>query len=555
LTAAGAAYVEAFMLSSYPVPVPYNEPIRAYVPGSKERASIKAKLKSMRSEVVDIPLLINGEEVHTEKRRDAVIPHNHKHVLAHCSLATPELAQKAIDGAEAARKSWAAMPFQSRAAIFLRAADLLAGKYRDEVNAATMLGQSKTVFQAEIDAACELADFFRFNVYYAQRIQDEQPISSPGMWNQLKYRGLEGFVFAVSPFNFTSIGGNLPTSPVLMGGVAIWKPATTAIYSNWVVMKCLREAGLPAGVLQFLPFPGGSCSDVIFKSHYFAGVHFTGSTAVFNDFWRIIGENMDLYRNYPRIVGETGGKDFIFAHKSSNIKQLATAIVRGAFEYQGQKCSAASRGYFPKSIWPAVKAEVFAQLDEMKMGDIEDFGNFLGAVIDKNAYSTIKGYIDFARDADDAEIIYGGGCDDSVGYFIEPTLIEAKDPKFKSMEEEIFGPVFTFILYDDDKYEETLRIADGTSEYALTGAIFGDDREAVRFATDLLEHAAGNFYINDKPSGAVVGQQPFGGARKSGTNDKAGSMYNLLRWTSVRTVKETFAAAEHFSYPFLSSED
>lgn len=543
------------MLSSYPVPTPYNEAIRSYAPGSPERKAIKAKLKAMRKQVIDIPLLINGEEIQTDKKRDAVIPHKHAHVLAHCSLATPELAEMAIAGAEQARKSWAEMPFKARAAIFLRAADLLSGPYRDEVNAATMLGQSKTVFQAEIDAACELADFWRFNVYYAQRIMDEQPISSPGMWNQLQYRGLEGFVFAVSPFNFTSIGGNLPTSPVLMGGTAIWKPATTAIYSNWVIMKVLREAGLPAGVLQFLPFPGGSCSDAIFKSPYFAGVHFTGSTAVFNNFWKTIGENMDIYRNYPRIVGETGGKDFIFAHSSSNVKQLATAIVRGAFEYQGQKCSAASRGYIPASIWPALKDELFSQLKEIKMGDVEDFGNFMGAVIDKNAYRDIKGYIDFAREAKDAEIIFGGGCDDSVGYFIEPTMIQTTNPRFKSMEEEIFGPVFTFMVYEDEQYEETLHIADQTSEYALTGAIFGDDRDAVLLADNILKNAAGNFYINDKPSGAVVGQQPFGGARKSGTNDKAGSVYNLLRWTNIRTVKETLCAPTHFGYPFLSSED
>jgi 1-pyrroline-5-carboxylate dehydrogenase len=543
------------MLSSYSVPVPYNEPVRAYAPGSPERAAIKAKLKQMRSQVMEIPLLIDGEEVWTELRRDAVVPHQHSHVLAHCCLASPAEARRAVAGAEQARRRWAETPFEARAAIFLRAADLLSGPYRDEINAATMLGQSKTVYQAEIDAACELADFWRFNVYFARRIFDEQPISPPGMWNRLEYRGIEGFVFAVSPFNFTAIGGNLPTCPALMGATAIWKPATTAIYSNWVIMKVLREAGLPAGVIQFLPFPGGSCSDELFQSPHFAGVHFTGSTGVFNDFWRIIGENMDRYRNYPRIVGETGGKDFIFAHRSANIKQLATAIVRGAFEYQGQKCSAASRGYIPKSIWPALKEELFAQLDQVRMGDVEDFGNFLGAVIDKNAFRTIKGFIDHAREASDAEIIYGGGCDDSVGWFIEPTLIQTANPHFKSMEEEIFGPVFTFMVYDDDKYEETLRIADGTSEYALTGAIFGDDREAVRTADHLLQNAAGNFYINDKPTGAVVGQQPFGGARKSGTNDKAGSIYNLLRWTNFRTVKETFVAPTHFGYPFLSSEE
>jgi len=543
------------MLANYPVPIPYNEPIRSYAPGSPERASIKAKLRELRGQTLDIPLLVDGEELHTDTRRDAVIPHNHAHVLAHCSLATPEIARRAIEGAEKARRDWAETPFEDRAAIFLRAADLLSGRYRDEVNAATMLGQSKTVFQAEIDAACELADFWRFNVYYARRILDEQPISPPGMWNRLEYRGIEGFVFAVSPFNFTSIGGNLPTSPALMGAVSIWKPATTAIYSNWVIMKVLREAGLPAGVIQFLPFPGGSCSGEIFQSPHLAGIHFTGSTGVFNDFWREIGQNMDRYRSYPRIVGETGGKDFVFAHASADVRQLATAIVRGAFEYQGQKCSAASRGYVPKSLWPALREELFAQLDQVRMGDVEDFGNFLGAVIDKNAYRTIKGYVDHAREAADAEIVHGGGCDDSVGWFIEPTLVQTSNPRFKSMEEEIFGPVFTFMVYDDAKYEETLRLADATSEYALTGAVFARDRAAVRLADGVLKNAAGNFYVNDKPTGAVVGQQPFGGARKSGTNDKAGSLFNLLRWTSVRTVKETFAAPTHFGYPFLSSED
>jgi 1-pyrroline-5-carboxylate dehydrogenase len=542
------------MLPSYPVPIPYNEPIRAYTPGSAERISIQAKLKEMRSQVIDIPLLINGEEIHTPQRRDAVMPHRHAHVLAHCSLATPELAQQAVEGAEQARRLWAELPFCARAAIFLRAADLLCGKYRDEVNAATMLGQSKTVFQAEIDSACELADFWRFNVYFAQQIQDIQPISSPGMWNRLDYRGLEGFVFCVSPFNFSSIGGNLPTSPALMGCSAIWKPATTAIYSNWVIMKVLREAGLPAGVIQFLPFPGGSCSDVIFNSPRLAGIHFTGSTGVFNDFWRLIGERMDTYKSYPRIVGETGGKDFIFAHASADVKQLATAVVRGAFEYQGQKCSAASRGYFPKSLWPALKDELFAQLGQVKMGDVEDFTNFVGAVIDKGAFRTIKGYLDHAQAAPDAEIIWGGGCDDSQGYFIEPTLIQTTNPRYKSMEEEIFGPVFTFLVYEDDTYEETLRLADATSEYALTGAVFARDRQAVLTADRILKGAAGNFYINDKPTGAVVGQQPFGGARKSGTNDKAGSLFNLLRWTSVRTVKETYAAPTHFAYPFLAPD-
>ena len=543
------------MLSSYPVPTPYNEPVRAYAPGSPERASIRAKLKEMSAEVREIPLFINGNEVHSDKQHTSVMPHKHAHVIGHCSLATPELAQQAMEGAEQARKAWAEMPFRARAAIFLRAAELLSGKYRDEINAATMLAQSKTVFQAEIDAACELADFWRFNVYYAQRIMDEQPISPKGMWNQLQYRGLEGVVLAVSPFNFTSIGGNLPTSPVLMGCTAIWKPATTAIYSNWVVMKILREAGLPEGVIQFLPFPGGSCTDAIMKSPYFAGVHFTGSTGVFNHFWKYIGDNIDLYRNYPRIVGETGGKDFIFVHKSADPVNVATNVIRGAFEYQGQKCSAASRGYFPKSLWPAIWEEIERQMKQVRMGDPADFGNFLCAVIDKKAFDSIKGYIDCARDTKDASIIMGGNCDDSVGYFIEPTIIHARDPRFKTMEEEIFGPVFTFYLYEDEAFEEALELCDTTSAYALTGAIFANDREAVEIASRKLVNASGNFYINDKPTGAVVGQQPFGGARKSGTNDKAGSMYNLLRWTNIRTVKETLHPVQHFGYPFLSSEE
>ncbi len=543
------------MLNSYSVPVPVNEGIRAYAPGSPERASIRSKLAELRGQVLEIPLLIDGEEVHTAEGREAVMPHRHTHLLARCSLAQGEHARRAVEGAERARLKWAETPFAARAAVFLRAADLLAGPYRDEVNAATMLCQSKTVLQAEIDAACELADFWRFNVYYAQRIHDEQPISSPGMWNRLEYRGLEGFVFAVSPFNFTSIGGNLPTSPVLMGGSAVWKPATTAIYSNWVVMKVLREAGLPDGVIQFLPFPGGACSREIFDSPHFAGVHFTGSTAVFNDFWKQIGDRIDRYRNYPRIVGETGGKDFIFAHRSADVRHLASNVIRGAFEYQGQKCSAASRGYFPKSLWPALREELLEQMRQVRMGDPENFGNFLCAVIDRNAFNSIKEYIDYARASADAEIILGGGCDDGVGYFIEPTLIQTEDPGFKTMEEEIFGPVFTFMLYDDEKYEETLEIADRTSVYSLTGALFGTDREALELGQRVLRNAAGNFYLNDKPTGAVVGQQPFGGARKSGTNDKAGSMYNLLRWTSIRTVKETLAPIAHFGYPFLSGED
>jgi 1-pyrroline-5-carboxylate dehydrogenase len=543
------------MLSSYAVPIPVNEPVRQYAPGSPERAAIRRKLAELRAVTPSIPLLINGQERLTATRRKAVMPHNHAHVLAECSLASPTEAAEAVEGALAALPAWAAMPFEERAAIFLRAADLLAGPYRDEINAATMLGQSKTVFQAEIDAACELVDFLRFNVFFARRMMDEQPISPAGMWNRLDYRGLEGFVFAVSPFNFTSIGGNLPTSPALMGSVAIWKPATTAIYSNWVFMRILREAGLPAGVIQFLPFAGGSCSEVLLGHPGLAGIHFTGSTGVFNSFWKTVGDNMDGYRNYPRIVGETGGKDFIFAHSSSSAIPLATAMVRGAFEFQGQKCSAASRAYIPRSLWPAVKAEVGRQLGQIRMGDPEDFGNFVGAVIDANAFRSISGYIEHARQSPDAEIVFGGTCDDSVGWFIEPTVIQARTPDYRSMVEEIFGPVLTVFVYEDEAYEETLAIADRTSPYALTGAVFGNDRQAVALAGRMLRNAAGNFYINDKPTGAVVGQQPFGGARKSGTNDKAGSAYNLMRWTSIRTIKETFVPAEHFAYPFLSSED
>ncbi len=543
------------MLPSYPVPVPVNEPIKSYAPGTPERASLKAKLAELRSGHAEIPLFINGEECAGASSRKAVMPHNHAHVLGECQLAGPDEGQRAIDGAMQALPEWSSMPFEDRAAIFLKAADLLSGPFRDEINAATMLAQSKTAFQAEIDAACELADFLRFNVYYARRIYDEQPISSEGMWNRLEYRGLEGFTFAVSPFNFTSIGGNLPTSPILMGGVSIWKPATTAIYSNWVFMKILREAGLPAGVLQFLPFPGGSLSDLLMKHPSMAGIHFTGSTEVFEGFWKTVGENIRGYRNYPRIVGETGGKDFVFAHSSSDTTALATALVRGAFEYQGQKCSAASRAYIPESLWPAVRQEMESQLAEIRMGDPEDFGNFLNAVIDARAFASIRGYIEQAKDSADAEILFGGGCDDTTGYFIEPTVIQAKKPDFLTMREEIFGPVLTVFVYKDKDFEETLKIADSTSEYALTGAVFGRDRAAVRQASLALKNAAGNFYVNDKPTGAVVGQQPFGGGRKSGTNDKAGSMYNLLRWCNIRTVKETAVPARHFAYPFLSSED
>ncbi len=536
------------------IPEPVNEPILTYAPGSPEKEKVKTALTEMAAKELDIPLIIGGKEVRTGDLGKAVMPHDHKHVLATYHKAGPKEVQMAIDAAVDAQEMWQSFRWEERSAIFLKAADLLATKYRALINAGAMLAGGKNVFQAEIDAACEFIDFLRFNVKFAQNIYERQPVSSPGVWNYVQHRPLEGFIFAVTPFNFTAIAGNLPTAPAIMGNTVVWKPASSLVYTPYLIMQILEESGLPPGVINFVPGSGANVGDVCLADARLAGIHFTGSTRVFQSMWKTIGTNIANYKSYPRIVGETGGKDFVFAHNSSEIKPLATALVRGSFEYQGQKCSAARRAYIPKSIWPAVEAEVKAQVARIKMGSPVDFTNFVGAVIDKAAFDSISEYIDYARNNDGAEILIGGKCDDSVGYFIEPTVILATDPHFKTMVEEIFGPVLTIYVYEDDKFEETLKLCDTSSMYALTGAIFGRDRRAVSFATAKLEHAAGNFYINDKPTGAVVGQQPFGGGRASGTNDKAGSQANLMRWVSTRTVKETFVPPEDFVYSFLDEE-
>ena len=533
------------------VPQPTNEPVRAYGPGSAEKRPLKAKLAEMRAHEIEIPLLIGGEEVRTGKLGTCIVPHDHKHVLARYHKAGAAEVAKAIAAAREAHKTWSRMPFADRAAILLKAADLLAGPFRDEANAATMLGQSKTVFQAEIDSACELIDFWRFNPYFAQRIYEDQPMSSPGTWNRVEYRPLEGFVFAVTPFNFTSIAGNLPTSPALMGNTVLWKPASTAVYSAWAIMRVLKAAGLPPGVINMVVGSGGEVGDPVLASPELAGIHFTGSTVVFQQMWKTIGGNIAAYRSYPRIVGETGGKDFVFAHASADAEALATALVRGAFEYQGQKCSAASRAYVPASLWPRVREILKAQVADIRVGDVENFTNFMGAVIDKSAFETIKHYIEFARKSAEAEIVIGGGCDEGAGYFIQPTVVVTSNPSFKLMQEEIFGPVLTVFVYPDAELDKALELCDTGSAYGLTGAVFAGDREAIGKVAARLRDAAGNFYINDKPTGAVVGQQPFGGARASGTNDKAGSMWNLIRWTSPRAIKELFVPPRHFGYSFL----
>jgi 1-pyrroline-5-carboxylate dehydrogenase len=534
------------------VPPPVNEPIRSYAPGSPERASIKAKLTAMAGEKIDIPLFIGGKEVRTGATANAVMPHDFNHVLGEYHKATEQNVTQAIDAAEAARKEWSSWSFDDRAAVILKAAEILTTSFRDAVNAATMLGQSKTVFQAEIDATCELIDFWRFNVHYGQELLDEQPISDHTMWNQLEYRGLEGFVYAVTPFNFTSIGGNLPTAPALMGNTVVWKPASSAMYSAYYLMKVYEAAGMPPGVINMVSGDAAMISKVLLSHRDLAGVHFTGSTEVFNDMWKTIGASMGTYRSYPRIVGETGGKDFIVAHPSADAEALAVAIVRGGFEFQGQKCSAASRVYIPKSLWNNVRDRVAAMIDDIKMGDVTDFRNFMGAVIDKRAFDKISEYIDHARK--NAKIVAGGKVDGSTGYFIGPTFIQTEDPAYRLLCEEIFGPVVTAYVYDDAKWDETLRVVDATSPYALTGAVFAQDRAAIVHATSVLRHAAGNFYINDKPTGAVVGQQPFGGARASGTNDKAGSKLNLVRWVSARTIKENFNPPHDYKYPFMGEK-
>jgi 1-pyrroline-5-carboxylate dehydrogenase len=534
------------------VPEPVNEPINSYAPGTPQRAELKARLKSMAAEKADIPVIIGGREIRTGNVHDVVMPHDHGHVLGQYHLAGPEHIQQAIAAAAAARREWAAWPWEDRAAVLLRAAELLATTSRATMNAATMLGQSKTAFQSEIDAACEMIDFWRFNTYFAQELYHEQPISSPGVWNSMEYRNLEGFIYAVSPFNFTAIGGNLTTAPALMGNTVIWKPSHAAMLSSYYTYKVLEAAGLPPGVINFLPGDAATITNALLDSPEFGGIHFTGSTAVFNSMWKKVGENMGRYRTYPRLVGETGGKDFVVAHPSADPQEIAVALARGAFEYQGQKCSAASRTYIPQSLWNEVRDRTVAMMKDFKVGDVRDFRNFMGAVIDKKAFTKISDYLDDAKK--NATVLQGGVARGDKGYFIEPTLIETKDPGYRLLCEEIFGPVLTAYVYPDNQWEETLDIVDKTSPYALTGAVFARDRGAVRQAVSGLRNAAGNFYINDKPTGAVVGQQPFGGARGSGTNDKAGSKLNLVRWASARTVKETLAPPRDYKYPFMAEE-
>jgi len=534
------------------VPPPVNEPVRAYGPGSLEKVELKARLASLAGDRLDMPLVIGGRELRTGDIAKAMMPHDHGHVLGEWHRASPEHVAEAIAAAAAARREWAAWAPEDRLAVFLRAAELLATSWRATVNAATMLGQSKTVYQAEIDSACELIDFWRFNPHYAQELYAEQPLSNATMWNQLDYRPLEGFVYAVTPFNFTSIAGNLPTSPAIMGNTVVWKPASSAVPSAFFIMKLLEAAGLPPGVINLVPGNASAISEVVLTHRDLAGVHFTGSTDVFNSMWQTIGANMSRYRSYPRIVGETGGKDFIVAHVSADPQALAVAVVRGGYEYQGQKCSAASRIYVPRSLWDDVRDRVVGMTSDIRMGDVTDFRNFMGAVIDKKAFDSISGYVAEAKKT--AKVLAGGGADASKGYFIEPTLVETSDPGYRLLREEIFGPVVTAFVYDDAKWEETLRLVDETSPYALTGAVFATERRAVREAAAALRGAAGNFYVNDKPTGAVVGQQPFGGARASGTNDKAGSKLNLVRWVSARAVKETFHPPRDHRYPFMDEE-
>ena len=533
----------------FKVEMPKNEPVKAYLPGSPERTSLKKELERQSAQVVQVPMIIGGKEVWTERKTKAVMPHDHAHVIAEAASGGEKELKDAIAAALAARKAWTEMPMEHRVSIFLKAADLIAGPMRYKVNAATMLGQSKTVYQAEIDT-CELIDFLRFNVYYLQQIYDRQPNNTPNVWNRIEYRPLEGFVTAISPFNFTSIGANLPTAPAIAGNVVLWKPATTAVLSNYYVMQALMAAGLPAGVINFVPSRGSDMSKYVLSDPNLAGFHFTGSTEVFSGVYSLVGENIKKYKTYPRLVGETGGKDFIFAHNSADVPGLVAALTRASYEYQGQKCSAASRAFVPASIWPQVKEGMLAEIEKIKIGDITDFTNLMGAVIDASAFKTNKEYIDYAKASEDAEVICGG-YDDSKGYFVYPTLIEAKKPDFKTMVEEIFGPVMTVYVYPDDKLDETLASCDTATSYGLSGAIFADDREAIVKMEDALKGTAGNFYINDKPTGAVIGQQPFGGARASGTNDKAGSEINMYRWLSPRTIKELRVPCLDVTYPYM----
>jgi 1-pyrroline-5-carboxylate dehydrogenase len=532
-----------------------NEPILSFAAGSPERASLQAKYDEMATQTIEIPLIIDGKEIKTGDMGNCVMPHNHQHVLATYHKAGETEVMQAIDVAMKSWKTWSTTTLEERTKIFRKAAELLQGPWRDTINAATMLNQSKNAFQAEVDAACELIDFFNFNAQYAEEITANQPLISPeGMHNHLEYRPLEGFVFAITPFNFTSIAGNLPSAPALMGNVALWKPASSAVLPCYYIMKMLEEAGLPAGVINFIPGSGGNVGNPVLSNSNLAGVHFTGSTATFHHIWKTIGNNIDKYKTYPRIVGETGGKDFCLAHESVGLDELSTAMIRGAFEFQGQKCSAMSRAYIPTTIWDDLKNKYLSELETVKVGSPRDFTNFMNAVIDKPAFDSIVSYIDYANESDDAEIISGGTYDDSKGYFIQPTTILTTDPHFKTMEEEIFGPVLTIYLYDPTDWDSIIDLVDTTSPYALTGCIMGNDKEALDEAKDRLTHSAGNFYINDKPTGAVVGQQPFGGSRASGTNDKAGSELNLLRWISLRTVKETFDTAKDYRYPFLQED-
>src|SRR4051812_15180493 len=535
-------------------PSPSNEPIFGYAPGSPERRRLQRRLDEMKNERIEIPLVIDGKDVTTGDLKQAVMPHDKAHVLADVHQGNADHVQQAIDAAAHAWQDWSRWPWEERAAVLLRAAELLSGPWRDTLNAATMLGQSKTAHQAEIDAACEVIDFFRFNVEFMTRVYAEQPISSQGIWNRMEYRPLEGFVFAVSPFNFTAIAANLTTSAALMGNVVVWKPAGTAMLSAYYLMRLLQEAGLPDGVINLVYGSGAAIGDATLSSPHLAGIHFTGSTPVFNGMWRTVASNMERYRNYPRIVGETGGKDFIVAHPSANVDALATAIVRGSFEYQGQKCSASSRVYAPANLWPQLRERLQEEISTIKMGDVSDFGNFMGAVIDDSAFRTQADAIEEAKAHAETAIVVGGGYDDSQGYFVEPTVIETRDPGFRTMREELFGPVVTTFVYDENKWAETLDLVDNTAPYGLTGAIFSEDRAAIDDAAERLRYAAGNLYVNDKPTGAVVGQQPFGGARASGTNDKAGSMWNLIRWVSPRTIKETFTPATNYRYPFMDTE-
>jgi 1-pyrroline-5-carboxylate dehydrogenase len=538
----------------YKVPVAVNEPIKSYAPGSAERKELQAMLKELRKHEIDIPMYIGGKEVRGEKKTRLAPPHDHKHTLGYFHKSDKVHVEQAIVAALAAKEKWANLSWEHRASIFLKAAELIAGPYRAKLNAATMLGQSKNAFQAEIDSACEIIDFLRFNVQFMMEIYSEQPVSGPGVWNRIEWRPLEGFIYALTPFNFTAIAGNLPSSCAMMGNVVVWKPSNTQVYSANVLMEVFQKAGVPAGVINLIYPSGPDAAEVVFNHHDFAGIHFTGSTEVFQNIWQTIGNNIHKYKSYPRIVGETGGKDFILAHSTADPKTVAVAISRGAFEYQGQKCSAASRAYIPSNLWEDVKKYVIDDLKSMKMGPVEDFGNFINALIDEKSFDKLARYIDNAKKDQQIEIVAGGNYNKTKGYFIEPTIILTKDPNYVTMCDELFGPVLTIYVYDESKFEETLDLVDRTSVYALTGAILGQDRYALELATKKLQHAAGNFYINDKPTGAVVGQQPFGGARGSGTNDKAGSKINLLRWASPRTIKETFVPPVDYKYPFLQGD-